>query len=192
MLLPRLPLALLLSTLLLPACATEDAEEGPNVDCGAVTTPKFTEVTAFAKAMQGTWKCKGQMTDPMTHQMKASEMTYAWKAELDGFWLAGTLIEKKTKASPTPYKMISFRTYNAQSKTWTTTNYDNMGVTTTLTSSGAQNGVTVYEGETSWNGQKIWMRDREEMKSPKELVVSGEMSMDGKQWMPVYNATCKK
>ena len=49
MLLPRLPLALLLSTLLLPACATEDAEEGPNVDCGAVTVPKFTEVSAFAK-----------------------------------------------------------------------------------------------------------------------------------------------
>jgi site-specific recombinase XerD len=31
MLLPRLPLALLLSTLLLPACATEDAEEGGSI-----------------------------------------------------------------------------------------------------------------------------------------------------------------
>ncbi len=45
----RLPLALLFAALTLPACSGEDAEEGPNVDCGAVTPPKFTEVTAFAK-----------------------------------------------------------------------------------------------------------------------------------------------
>lgn len=46
----RLPLALLFSALLLPACAGEE-EEGPNVDCGAVTPPKFAEVTAFAKCI---------------------------------------------------------------------------------------------------------------------------------------------
>jgi uncharacterized membrane protein len=44
----RLPLALLFSALLLPACGGED-EGGPNVDCGSVTVPKFAEVTAFAK-----------------------------------------------------------------------------------------------------------------------------------------------
>ena len=44
----RLPLALLLSALLLPACES-GAEEGPNVDCAAATVPKFSEITAFAK-----------------------------------------------------------------------------------------------------------------------------------------------
>lgn len=47
----RLPLALLFSTLLLPACEGGDEETGPNVDCGAVTPPKFTEVSAFAKCV---------------------------------------------------------------------------------------------------------------------------------------------
>lgn len=46
----RLPLALLLSALLLPACDSGDEKEaGPDVDCGTATVPKFAEVTAFAK-----------------------------------------------------------------------------------------------------------------------------------------------
>jgi len=52
MTLRTLSLALLLSAPLLPACDSGDGDEGgegPNVDCGAVTPPKFAEVSAFAK-----------------------------------------------------------------------------------------------------------------------------------------------
>lgn len=45
----RLPLALLLGSLLVPACGGADGDDGPNVDCGTASVPKFSEVTAFAK-----------------------------------------------------------------------------------------------------------------------------------------------
>lgn len=44
-----LSLSLLFSALLLPACDGGGEEEGPDVDCGAVTVPKFSEMTAWAK-----------------------------------------------------------------------------------------------------------------------------------------------
>jgi uncharacterized membrane protein len=47
----RLPLALLFSALLLPACAGDDEEGGPNVDCSTATVKPFAEVTAFAKCI---------------------------------------------------------------------------------------------------------------------------------------------
>jgi uncharacterized membrane protein len=46
-------LALLAAAALLPACdsgeGSEEGVEGPNVDCSAVTVPKFSEMTAWAK-----------------------------------------------------------------------------------------------------------------------------------------------
>lgn len=150
------------------------------------------EVAEFAKAMKGTWKCKGQMFDMATQQNKPAELTWVWKTDLDGFWLVGTLTEKKSKTSPTPYKMTSYRTYDAATKTWSNVFFDNMGMTSTSTSKGPQNGATTFDASGTWNGQKYWTRDKEELKSPKELIVSGEMSLDGKQWTPMYNATCTR
>lgn len=47
----RLALALLATAALIPACEQEHEEDGdgPNVDCGAVTVPKFSEMTAWTK-----------------------------------------------------------------------------------------------------------------------------------------------
>lgn len=46
-------LALLAAAALLPACDSgeggEEGVEGPNVDCSAVTVPKFSEMTAWTK-----------------------------------------------------------------------------------------------------------------------------------------------
>jgi uncharacterized membrane protein len=53
MTLPRSPLALLFTALLLPACGGEpaQAQADPDVDCGAVKVPTFPEVSAFHKCI---------------------------------------------------------------------------------------------------------------------------------------------
>lgn len=45
---PALLRALLLLAAVLPGCAPGDDEHGPDVDCDAVTVPKFSEITAWA------------------------------------------------------------------------------------------------------------------------------------------------
>jgi uncharacterized membrane protein len=41
--------ALLALLALLPACAPDDSDPGPDVDCSAVDVPKFSEMTAWAR-----------------------------------------------------------------------------------------------------------------------------------------------
>ncbi len=65
MTLRTLSLALLLSAPLLPACDSGESEDGPDVDCDAVTVKKFSEITAWAKCVS----ChNSQLTDASARQ----------------------------------------------------------------------------------------------------------------------------
>jgi uncharacterized membrane protein len=98
MLTPRiLSFALLFAAL--PACdGGGEEEEGPNVDCGAVTVPKFSEITAWSKCtschsstLTGAARAGApdginydNYADARTHAQKGMEEVYEGEMPLPG------------------------------------------------------------------------------------------------------------
>jgi hypothetical protein len=177
-----------------PAPKTPEMAAKPAMPATPMAMPTPTpEVQDFAKTAKGTWKCTGEAADPMNNMAKKPvQMTMTWKLDLSNFWVMGSLTEKKTKTSPTPMKMTFYRSFDGATKTWHQFAFDNMGGWMHQTAKAGQNGVMTWEGEAMMNGMKMWCRDKEEMKGPKEVAMSGEISMDGKTWMPAWSATCTK
>jgi hypothetical protein len=140
------------------------------------------------KAMQGTWKCEGKV---MMGGERPSVSVMKVKLELDNFWLAVTMEEKKSKTTPMPYKATGYRTFDG--KKWRSIGLDNMGGWGQASSDGPKDGKVQWDGKSEAPGMGTWMtRDYEEMKGPKEFHMWGEMSQDGKTYQPVYDITCKK
>ena len=141
-------------------------------------------------AMQGTWKCTGQMMGPTG----ATPMEYVVtsKMDLDKFWIQSTMATKKTKVNPVPFKFTMYTTYDGKTKKWSRVMVDNMGGWAMDTSDGLKGTTLNWEGKMQGMGMTMSARHVEEMKGPKEMAAKGEMSMDGKSWQPMYEATCKK
>jgi hypothetical protein len=153
------------------------------------------EIAEVFKAVGGTWKCTGTMTDPVTNAAKPSVSTMTVKMDnsLDKYWIVSTFAEKKSKETPTPFKFTAYRTFNAKTKKWTSIMVDNMGMDNKSTSAGPVNGVVTWDSQGEWEGKKFVMKDVETTKGPKEVHMKGDFSMDnGKTWMPMYEVTCKK
>lgn len=164
----------------------------PAAEAPMMEAPKpAPEVEQAAKAMQGTWKCAGTvMASPMAPEHKV-EGTMTWKLEMDKFWLVGAYAEKKTKENPMPYKFVEYRTYDAADKSWMSVSADNAGMWSAA--SGSSDGkIAKWESKSKGMGMTMSMRMTEEMKGPKEVHVFGDMSMDGKDWKPGFDVTCKK
>lgn len=150
------------------------------------------ELAAAAKAMKGAWKCTGEVKEMMGQPAHKNVGTMTWKADLDGFWLTGSYVEKKTKENPMPYSFIEHRTYDANSKKWLSVSVDNMGGWGQAVGVPEGDTKVKWEGKSSMGGMTMWGRGVEEHVTAKEVHFSGDMSMDGKQWMPIYDITCKK
>lgn len=144
-----------------------------------------------AKAMKGTWNCKGTVKAMMGMPEHAMVATMTWKPDLDNFWLTGTFTSKKTKDDPMPYSFVTHRAYNTAAGKWVSVNIDNMGMMTTGTGTGDDKKM-VWESKWDEGGQTMMSRETAEVVSAKEHHILGEMSMDGKQWMPAWELTCKK
>jgi hypothetical protein len=149
------------------------------------------EIDAAFKVISGTWKCTGTASGPDGASMPI-DYTMSFKLDLDKFWIVGTMASKKTKANPVAYKFTSYSTYDAAAKKWTRVMMDNMGGWEQGTSTGMANNVMAWEGKGNGMGMTYQSKHTEEVKGPKETHMVGTMSMDGKNWMPMYEATCKK
>jgi len=88
--------------------------------------------------------------------------------------------------------MTVYRTYDTMAKKWVSVSMDNMGASSRSTSAGMVDNKITWEGKGEMGPMTMWSKDYEEMKGPKEIHMWGEMSMDGKKWMPGYDVTCKK
>jgi hypothetical protein len=149
------------------------------------------EVDGLYKTLQGTWKCTG------TASMEAGatapmEYTISFKLDLDKFWIVANMSSKKTKTMPMVYKFTSYTTYDAATKKWNRVMVDNGGGWESATSAGITNGQVLWEGKATGMGMSYTTKHTEMVTSPKEVKMSGQMSVDGKNWMPMYDATCKK
>jgi hypothetical protein len=129
----------------------------------------------------------------VTNEMKASTFTATWKVDLDNMWIVGQMVEKKSKTSPNPYKGTEYRTFDAAQKKWVSVSVDNMGGYGMSTATSADANGMKWMGKMSGAGMNnMQARGTETMKGPKEVAIMFEASMDGKQWMKVMEATCKK
>jgi hypothetical protein len=153
-----------------------------------MTPPK--ELADMAKASTGSWNCKGQGMD---HSMKMTDLTGKMKIALsnDKWWLQASFDSKMGKE---PFHFESFTTYDAATKKWKRVMVESGG--------GWSNGETtgMKDNKIDWDltahspmGDAMF-RDHEDLTDAKAgAKMWGEVSMDkGKNWVKVYEMTCKK
>ena len=148
------------------------------------------EVEALAKTLAGNWKCTGKSLD-MTDMKSMVDMKVAMSMKLDmnKWWISGTLKATGKMA----FNGQMYTTYDVPSKKWYRLMVDNWGGSETSWSTGMKDNKLVWEGE-GRGSMGVWKaRTTEEMKGPKEVNMTGEGSMDnGKTWMKMWEAACKK
>jgi hypothetical protein len=149
------------------------------------------ELLAAAKDMAGKWKCAGKDFGGMGIPEHKIEGTMNWKLDLDKFWMQGSYEEKKTKENPHPFKLVEYRNFDSSQRKWVSVGVDNMGMFMTGTGE-VTDKVVKWDNKGQGMGMTMPMHITAEMKSPKEIHLSGEMSMDGKDFKPMFESTCKK
>lgn len=162
----------------------------------AMEKPKpAAELADMAKAMTGTWRCKGEGME-MDGSKKAMTATNRTKLDLDKWWIVDTF-DGRMGVGPkaTSFKFVAYTTYDAANKKWRRYMIDNMGGHMIGTSDGMKDNKMTFHMD-AWSpmgsGQ---FRDYVDTTDAKKTGVKfwGEMSMDkGKTWMKAYEMTCKK
>jgi hypothetical protein len=175
-----------------PVAPADAAKAPPPAEPPKMEPPKpAPEVAEMFKAMQGTWKCTGSAS-MMDGKSVPMDFNITFKLDLDKFWIVGTFASKKTKANPMVFKFTEYATFDAATKKWVRVMVDNTGGWEQATSTGMANNTMVWEGKAAGMGMSYMTKHTEEVKGPKETHLVGEMTVDGKKWMPMYEATCKK
>lgn len=148
------------------------------------------EIADMAKAMTGTWKCKGQ---GMGHDMKMSEMNATMKVSLEmgGWWLHDTFDAKMGKE---PFHFESYTSYDPQAKHWHRVMMEHGGTFSTGESKGGTAGKYDWDLTMHTMMGEMMFRDHTDASDLKTGAKSwGEFSQDkGKTWTKVYEMTCKK
>jgi len=180
-----------------PADTKAAAKTEPKADAKAADTkaaaqddskpPK--EVTDMAKAMTGTWRCKGQGMD---HSMKMVDMTATMKIKsgLAGWWVNSTFESKMGKE---PFLFESYTTFDPSARKWRRVMIESGGNWATGESLGMKDGKVDWEMAThSPQMGDGAFRDHEDYSDPKVgAKMWGEFSDKG-SWVKIYEMTCKK
>ncbi len=147
------------------------------------------EVEALAKQIAGSWKCTGKSVEADMKTMSDMKVAMTMKLDMNKWWISGTL--KAT--GKMPFNANMFTTYDGNAKKWYRVMVDNWGGSETSWSTGVKDGKVVWEGDARSVMGTMKVRNTEEMKGPKEVNMKGEGSMDnGKTWMTMWEAACKK
>ena len=152
------------------------------------------EIADAAKAMVGSYKCKGVDFNP-DGSSRPSLSTMKISSELDGFYILVDLQEQKTKENATPFKAKMYRTYDAEAKKWTNTMLATApGGPLTMTTTDAMGGQVTWTGSFQMMGHAFTEKSHEEPDAKtKSVHIWGEFSMDGgKTFNKDYDITCKK
>ncbi|MBV8761563.1 MAG: hypothetical protein JO257_29985 [Deltaproteobacteria bacterium] len=168
-----------------PADAKKMMAPPPGGDAKPPGPPQ--EIADMAKGMSGTWKCVGKADVMGTMQDIKGTVTH--KSDLDGWWINTTINGTMAKGS---MKNQMFTTYDAAAKKWYRVSANSHGGHAVSWGTAAGTKVS-WEGDAHWGGKDLKIRGSEEMVSPKEAHIVGEMSDDGgKTWKPDHDVTCKK
>jgi hypothetical protein len=153
------------------------------------------EIADAAKAMVGTYTCKGVDMNPDGSSRPAvSKMKIS--LEMNGYYILVDLSEQKSKDNATPLAAKMYRTYDATSKKWMNTIIASApgGPVTMTTTDAMGTGPVTWTGTGTYAGQSFTEKSHEEPDAKtKSVHVWGEFSMDGgKTFQKDYDTTCKK
>jgi Protein of unknown function (DUF1579) len=153
--------------------------------------PKPAPELANAKYLVGTWSCTGEAPESPFGPAHKTETTVMMKPDLDGFWIDGTVTEKKTASNPHPVKGMVHVGYDSAAKQFVMLWIDNFGARSTETSPGWEGDTLNFSGEMMMMGENTPVKDTFVKKGANELTHRGEMSMKGENHMMVEE-TCKR
>src|ERR1041384_539061 len=163
-----------------------DAKAGGGQDTGPPA-----ELATLAKAIAGTWHCKGQSMD-RNQKMVDTTGTMTIKLDVNNWWLHGTFDSRRGKE---PFHFESFTTFNPGTKKWTRVMVESGGNWASGESAGEKDHKIDWELTTHspMMGEGMF-RAHEDMSDPKAgAKQSGEFTPDhGKTWVKVYDLACKK
>jgi hypothetical protein len=158
----------------------------------AVPPAPAPELVAFAKSLEGNWKCETKFPaggmGPGSPEL-AAKSTVNIKKDLNGYWYKGSYEVKKTKTVP-GMKANFFLGYDPGSKQMILSGLDSMGGGSFETGPLQGDSFTAV-GEGYMMGMKSKVRETMTKKSDKEVFHKFEVDM-GKGFQSIGEDTCKK
>ncbi len=174
-----------------PAAAGAPAA-APAAAAPATPPPPAPELVAFAKSLEGNWKCETKFPaggmGPGSPEL-AAKSTVNIKKDLNGYWYRGSYEVKKTKTVP-GMKANFFIGYDPGSKQMLLSGLDSMGGGSFETGPLEGDSFTAT-GEGYMMGMKSKVRETMTKKSDKEVFHKFEVDM-GNGFQSIGEDTCKK
>lgn len=143
------------------------------------------EVADHAKALIGTWQCKGTLSRG-DGSSQARHATMTVKLDLDGGWIAMAMVENTESTG----KRTAYRTYDPVAKQWTQVTMGSGGVHSTTASPGEAQGAWMFAGVEEQLTASIQVRDHEER--TKDGLKLWRESLLGGAWTKTSEMTCVK
>jgi hypothetical protein len=143
------------------------------------------------KILEGSWRCDGRAPAGPSGPEHAYKSTWKFKRDLDNFWWAAEYQQTKAKANPSPMKARGYLTYDTAAKAFVLVGVDNMGGSSTESTTGWTGDVVTLAGDASLAGKKVPYREVITKKGTREFTWRGEMKMDG-DWVTLGEDRCKK
>ena len=143
------------------------------------------------KALEGTWRCEGRAPASAAGPEHGYKSTWKFKRDLDNFWWAAEYQQTKAKSNPTPMKARGYLTYDPATKSFVMLGVDNMGGTSTESSSGWSGDTVTLAGDASMGGRKIPFREVITRHGDHEFTWRGEMRA-ASDWVTLGEDRCKK
>lgn len=150
------------------------------------------ELVELGKTMSGNWKCtgKGLMDPSKPNDWMDMKMTMKMSNDMGGMWIKGAM------DGGAMFKGEMYVTFDPVMKKFVMMMRDSMGASEMRTSTGMKDNKMVWEGDArmpmpGMSAMKV--RETNDMTDMKAgLKLTGEYSMDGKTFMKMWEATCKK
>jgi hypothetical protein len=159
-----------------------------------VVAPKPAPELDQMKVLEGKWRCNGRAPAGPSGPEHAYKSTWKFKRDLDNFWWAAEYQQAKAKANPLPMKARGYLTYDPSTKTFVLVGVDNLGGSSTESTSGWSGDVVTLAGDATVSGspkKRVPYREVITKKGNREFTWRGEMKMDG-DWVTLGEDLCKK
>lgn len=143
------------------------------------------------KVLEGSWRCDGRAPAGPSGPEHAYKSTWKFKRDLDNFWWAAEYQQAKAKANPMPMKARGYLTFDPAAKTFVLVGVDNLGGSSTESTTGWSGDVVTLAGDASLAGKKVPYREVITKKGTREFTWRGEMKTGG-DWVTLGEDRCRK
>ncbi|MES1208031.1 MAG: DUF1579 family protein, partial [Pseudomonadota bacterium] len=169
------------------AAAAAAVTPSPQVAVAPKPAPELDQM----KILEGNWRCDGRAPAGPSGPEHAYKSTWKFKRDLDNFWWAAEYQQTRAKAHPMPMKARGYMTWDPSTKAFVMVGVDNMGGTSSESTSGWNGDVVTLAGDASMAGRKVPYREVITKKGNREFTWRGEMKVGG-DWVTLGEDRCKK